>query len=278
MRLKFFADESGSYRDQRAFALGGLLGDVSAWEDLVSRWKGALGEVPYFHVTDFAASRRGFDGWDTDRKQQLLDRLVPLVVDFLKCAESWALGIAVFTRDYNATVGKYINTHPDPFCLVEVLRMMRDRLPPDLPAGEQVPVVLELKKGVRGQMEEQYAVCQDKADPEKRLGLLTFGDKRRAVELQAADLIIYELFQGMKRLAQTNETSTTPGELRPLSKTLADSKKCAFRFYEFEQLREVAEKHVRGRLRDIQGLKRRSVTGTIVFAPNQNADDDEDGR
>src|SRR5438093_13400288 len=76
MQFKLWLDEAGHQLDQPAFALGGLIGDVSAWEELVPRWKHNLGEVSLFHATDFAASHGAFEGWEVGRKQELLDKLL----------------------------------------------------------------------------------------------------------------------------------------------------------------------------------------------------------
>ena len=264
MRLKTFLDEAGHELDRPVFALGGLVGEVEAWEALAEPWKAQLGDVPFFHATDFAASRRTFDGWDEAKKQALFDRLLPLVTDFLKQPASWGLGVALYTRDFNATIGKYVISKPDPFYLIEILRKMRDHLPPHLAPGEQVPVVLEAKGGVKGHMDDQYERCRDVDDPEKHLGVLSFGNKRRNVELQAADVIIYELFRGMKRLDIAEATGTSPGQLRPVAQALFDSKKCDFTFYSFEQLRQTAINELRGRIAELERLTRLPIAGSVT--------------
>src|SRR6266851_600122 len=87
--LWMYLDESGEHDredgHQKSLALGGGIAPLSAWEALSLDWAGTLESfaIPAFHMTDFEARAKSFQGWSEDRRRALLSGLLDIAVKYV---------------------------------------------------------------------------------------------------------------------------------------------------------------------------------------------------
>jgi hypothetical protein len=86
--LWMYLDESGEHaRDGSlvSLVLGGGIASFPSWEALSSEWASILEsfEIPMFHMADFEARQKPFDGWGEDRRRSLLSRLLDIAVEYV---------------------------------------------------------------------------------------------------------------------------------------------------------------------------------------------------
>jgi Protein of unknown function (DUF3800) len=82
--IRLYFDESGEFlRDGtlRRLTLGGCAATVESWGSFNGKWRAALDAegVGTFHMTYLEASEKEFRGWDRDRKDNLLDKLLSIM-------------------------------------------------------------------------------------------------------------------------------------------------------------------------------------------------------
>ena len=87
--LWLYLDESGDHDRETGnlvrLAHGGGIARFEAWEALSIEWADTLirFEVPMFHMADFEARRKPFEGWDNDRRRALLARLMDIALAYI---------------------------------------------------------------------------------------------------------------------------------------------------------------------------------------------------
>jgi len=82
--IRLYFDEIGEFlRDGtlRRLTLGGCAATVESWGSFNGKWRAALDAegVGTFHMTYLEASEKEFRGWDRDRKDNLLDKLLSIM-------------------------------------------------------------------------------------------------------------------------------------------------------------------------------------------------------
>src|SRR5208283_456685 len=78
-----YFDESGEHdRDGtlRRLTLGCGIAPFEAWQQLSREWRTVLNSycVPMFHMADFEARIKPFDGWSKNRRENLLNELLDI--------------------------------------------------------------------------------------------------------------------------------------------------------------------------------------------------------
>src|SRR3954467_5212291 len=80
--LSVYLDESGTHRNSRICAIGGLVATPTQWERLTSEWQKVLNEfgASDFHASDCATGGGAFKEWNKEDREKLYSRLVKLCV------------------------------------------------------------------------------------------------------------------------------------------------------------------------------------------------------
>jgi hypothetical protein len=182
-----------------AFSVGGFIALAEEWQVFSKQWvdilrSEGLGDSPEFHMTDFEAGHGKFRGWNRNRKDDVLSRLIDTikVMPIMGCASVFDRrvtkmdGRADFTRF--VLVKKYIApAYMD--CIFNLAGAAAGMLFTD----DRVSFVC-------GRNEQMGALCDmfhsAKESPRfpmaHRLGSITFESPKDLPPLQASDLLAWE--------------------------------------------------------------------------------------
>lgn len=237
MPLSAYFDESGTDRRSSVAVVAGLIAPPRQWERLTVEWQRILDdeELPDFHMKHYIACQGHFldkEHWTKERKDRLMRRLVSLMVRRVthRC---WA---ALVMDDFRRIV-KEDKTKLAPHaavamsCTSALLTLALER---DL----YIPYVFD-----QGVENERVFRGFEKLQQRKqfRIGLLSKGDRKKCLPLQAADLHAYEV-----RKYFADQAAGTP-RLRK----------------SFKELLRIPEAGVGGCL--ITGKKFKSLLGTVFL-------------
>jgi len=195
MALWSYFDESGDANDPRVsvFALAGCIGSVAGWTNLVSDFVQVLSDfsVSQLHMKDFAHRKGEFANWPEGRRRAFLGRLVTLMNRDIDAYVGEAMVLPEEWRARPDEVRKHLK---DPYygCLAYCLETLISYSAHS--AGFQtVNLVLANHPEHSGWANAVVQVARETEDGGDRLGSLSFDNPKNMVQLQAADLVAYEL-------------------------------------------------------------------------------------
>jgi hypothetical protein len=92
-----FGDESSDGKQERVFAVAGVIGTREIWDSLEPFWRERTGGVPY-HATDCLAGRGAYKGWSEEKISSLHNDLAGLMADFPIVGNAFAIDLASFVE------------------------------------------------------------------------------------------------------------------------------------------------------------------------------------
>ncbi len=189
--LSAYFDESGTHRSSKVCVVAGLVASPKRWQKVASAWQKTLDlfQLPDFHMNDCAHRTGHFRGWETEKRDLLLRRLVSLVKTV-----SYRVWAAVLMDDYRARfAGDKDQKGPYRFAAIgcaSQLAVIARRM-----AGPaRIPCVFEAggKGSARAFMMFRELMRAGRSDY-YRMGGLTVAPRTEMLPLQAADLHAYEV-------------------------------------------------------------------------------------
>jgi Protein of unknown function (DUF3800) len=205
-----YVDESGSDDANAVIGVGGLISNSEKWAEFESRWTSVMlaSEVKYSHMREFAHSVGEFTKWKSSTKgfePQRRAFLAALCASITNSA-AYSFGAILTKSHYEQFVPEDMRkdmgtpyTFLGRYCMARV-GVWADNNGVD----EPVNIVFE-----QGQPETalrfQHGIlsAHELARKEFRIGQLSFADKRSVLELQAADVVAYELVKHWNDLASS---------------------------------------------------------------------------
>ena len=110
----------------------------------------------------------------------------------------FGIGGGVDVRAYDRVVPAWLKgeaQHPYHFCFQmffdQILVLLREKLEPPLPLGEQIAFFFDQQQEFKSKAEELFAIIKALRDREDRMGSLTYASRTKYIQLQAADLLAY---------------------------------------------------------------------------------------
>jgi hypothetical protein len=209
--LWLYFDESGEFLPDgtlRRLTLGGCAATVESWGAFNQKWKAALDAEgnQTFHMTDFEASREEFSGWDYDRKQNLLDRLLTIMNEHVPIYTGFA-NYPFRMSERNRTRASY-----DRLIASSLIKCAEER---DWGLDGDISIVFAKHPEFSAVRVLEYFNIINKDESLKSCSVATPQD---VLPLQAADLFAYEMMQ-YGRHFRTKEPE------RPAFKRLSESAK-----------------------------------------------------
>jgi len=204
-------DDSGSHRGSHSCAIGGYFGGVNRWREFERRWKRVLDRygIEEFHARVFwrrtptGEGVEEYRGWSKERLEKFIDSLLTAIEE---------------TAIYPFTSG-VLSSEWDQLTVRE-RKILCGGIPPNLEQASANPIFLPFqyviarllvhcKPGIavhlffddNKQTNAWAKICHSRlkailaeevAAIAHKLDGLTFDDSRRALPLQAADLLVYE--------------------------------------------------------------------------------------
>lgn len=192
-----YFDESGTHASSPVVCVGGCVSTAEQWSLFQREWKEVLAEagVEFFHMSEFESRRGPYKDWDNEKRRYVQAKLLKIIQDRV------AVGIAaaVVRSDYDKVMTparRYTHDGPYAFC-ASMCFMSTAVWAEDQGYDQSIPYVFEdgalEKKEVREQFENAYKNAR--ARQFYRLISLTWGDKKEYAQLQAADILVYEIYK-----------------------------------------------------------------------------------
>jgi hypothetical protein len=205
--FELYADEGGHSADKPFVVMAGYVAPADNWIGFRDEWNAALlgsglknknGDgVGVFHMTDFESGHESFKGWTQERREKLLAKLFKII----KRRKLHAVGQVVGVDWFNANLLNLSDENhlppEDPYhlacqCLLRfVLPDLKTR--PSLQEAERLAVIIAEQREF-GAAANRYMQATARAlSDDKRVVTVTFGKMEDFPQLQAADIVAFEL-------------------------------------------------------------------------------------
>ena len=193
--LTGYFDES---QDAKYLVLAGYIAPARSWVRFEREWRKVLAEfgIDYFHMKDYAHSRRSFEGWPESRRVALMN----LLAFVIQSRVEWPISIVLSLDDYYAVVPPGFQQQVyDPYflclwsCILMAFRCYRG----EQLSGRALHFIFDDKSGFNTRAQKIIQSCRNlpsfTTEQKQFLGPLTFADDKQLNPLQAADLFAYEV-------------------------------------------------------------------------------------
>lgn len=235
--LTVYADESTDEKEQRVFAVGGLMAKQEEWDCFLKEWQAIEGGIA-FHGADCESGYGEYKGWPT---RQRLKRYA----DLAKLASGHhpllGIGAAVNLKDFWEVFPHVDRDQPYLLCFQDVVVNFAVDAGMVIPLDE-VDFLFDLN--LRHEFNATTLFYRFRELPNWRdsfrLHEIRFSDKRRTAGLRVADLVARETFKHLY-----NQLYGGPSP-RLSMRALGSSKRFRFRFWikqDFEMMRIEMQEH-----------------------------------
>lgn len=197
--LEAYLDESGSHDASKVFALGGYLAPPDEWEIFDGHWRSTLKRagIKVFHMRDYVACRREFEGWGDTSRINLLKELAEVIhrrdiwgVHYAINLEAYEKVAPNWARQKARAISPYLICMQ--FCIREITKELEKRGKP----AEQIAFVFDQHGEWASRIVGCYLEVQRRVpEHSKVMGPISFGTRTDNCRLQAADLLAYESYK-----------------------------------------------------------------------------------
>ena len=212
--LDGYFDESGTHDQAQVTAVAGFVAPRESWQQMFEgRWRSFLNtfDLDYFHMVDFEnPEAEPYKHWSQAKRVLAIQELTTII------GTSAMLGVGVAVRrDYFERVADLLRDRmmlEEPYHLCAHLLMLQvsawvhERHP-----GEDVGYMFEEKPKAIGDLMRGLTTLNEALGMMGRplaRGPITFGEKKKVLELQAADFLAYETMKQGLRAAKLDERPT----------------------------------------------------------------------
>jgi hypothetical protein len=189
--LKTFMDETGTHEDAELVAVAGYISRPKTWREWTKDWNRAKRPIKVFHATDCANFRGEFEGWDKDRRDDFVSKLLPVIP-----AHELA-GIVIGIRlDH---LEDALKPHPEllemfgtPYtaCFQWAVSIIME-IATERGRGERMAFIHEVND-YKGEAIRAFEYVKQFLNPRSIPMTIAFGTKADYPPLQAADVLAYE--------------------------------------------------------------------------------------
>jgi len=194
--LVTYLDESGHSGDSRIVSMGGIVGTHLVMEQLGERWKQMLlrHSVDVFHMSELEGSLGEFAGWDKDRREALLADVMNCFNDLFFCF----IGMSTIVDQYRSLPGVAQDMLADPWfiCFQTCVHFVSTMLmwqKSDPSPNEKIAFFHDQQAEYQSRAASAFQFIKEKATSGNRIGTCTPASKKDIIQLQAADLVAYEV-------------------------------------------------------------------------------------
>jgi Protein of unknown function (DUF3800) len=198
--LAAYFDESGTHAGSPVICMSGYVAGVEQWIDFSRNWQDVL--KPYsekygidcFHMTDFEARQPPFDKLGKHERINLIESLIRIINSRIQ----YGVGVGFLQADFDRAFKGMEDMVCGAWGLCASICLTVLHSWADLKSYDE-PFAYIFEQGARhsGAFKAAYDKSQieAKAGKEYRLGSFTLDDRRRALPLQAADILAYEAYK-----------------------------------------------------------------------------------
>lgn len=221
--LSAYFDESGTDKTKSsALTVAGYISSVEMWASFQIEWQKMLDDegLKYFHMTDLECLKDQFsasNGWDKKRQIRVIQRSH----DIIKRNTLQEFESSLDWSAYDETIVSYTGKHTPPAYFILASDCIAKTAGWAKSQGYTEPIDYVFEDGVKDAGFVIEAITHGTKYPEVReallFGSLTYANKRRLIQLQAADVNAYESWKHM-------ENRFVKGQLRDIRKSVLNLK------------------------------------------------------
>ena len=198
--LDAYVDESGTHDSSAVVAVAAYMSTPDRWLRFEADWKVALAEkgLDVFHMNRFSNRAKPFDSWSAKERDTFLNRLIEII----NANVIMSAGILIPRTRFNNLLSSRVRAHYGiygvaiDFLIMDIARGLE-------PTEKDVWITYILEDGAVGKGEITGVITPILSDPkqrrELRLKALRFESKKHLLPLQAADILVYELYKHHNR-------------------------------------------------------------------------------
>jgi hypothetical protein len=194
-----YFDESGTHVDSEAAVVAGFVSNTTEWITFSQKWQQVLtgSHLDYFRMSEFENRRGQFSGWTENAKRDLLNKLLPIIDDHTILS----MGCIVLKQSVDSLVSDVVKRICGDAYGLAALGCWRHL--GHILQGADAWVDCSMEAGAKGSGALKSIFEEDSKIPEwrsnHRIQSLYFRDKRMFPQLQAADILAYELYKQSAR-------------------------------------------------------------------------------
>lgn len=190
-----YFDESGTHAGSRITVFGGFVASDEEWSKFNEQWTELLNDyrLSYFRMSECENLLGGFKRFTKTKQQELLRRVLSIVTS----RQLTGVGVGIVVNEYNEFLAQMKLSHYlDAYSTAAFSSFARIRKWAD-ESNYHEPVEFVLENGAehKGKVIAMQSTINGTPQLRERfrLGSLTFAEKRQSLQLQAADLLAYEI-------------------------------------------------------------------------------------
>jgi hypothetical protein len=207
-RLVFvgYFDDSGTHQDSEFAVVGGFLGSSAAWLAFETKWQAILKRnrlsAP-FRMSQWSNRAPPFHNWSEEKRRDLFNQLIGVIA----AHSILAVGVALPTRMYRE-LSAFSQAFTSPYGLATQLifggvkEIIKEEQPDAVRRRAKVAYVFEVGAFGSGGVKQTFDDLMNipPLAREYHLASLAFVGKHEFMQLQAADIVAYELYREAQRL------------------------------------------------------------------------------
>ncbi|MGJ5819083.1 DUF3800 domain-containing protein [Paludibaculum fermentans] len=242
-----YFDESGNDSQSTVFAMAGVYLSHSSSCYFAFDWMKLLKQfdIPEFHASDFHGRRKSFRGWSEARCTDFLEAAIRLLLKWRVKHGGVTISRADFKRSFVDT-GFHLRLTPavtkwkKPYlhAFLHLVHDLREYAGHQARGVRITPVFDECQEFI-GQARQEYLL----RNKDGKLGALCVGNSQSHVQIQAADLIVWEYRRAHERQLQTGQWEVSR-VMEPLLPHMFIARTWTFDYLEY--LRERVEAEAEG--------------------------------
>jgi hypothetical protein len=189
--LTVFMDETGIHDGSDIVAVAAYLSRPRYWRAWIKAWNRAKWPIRVFHSADCANFRGEFEGWNKEKRDAYVAKLLPL----LPAHELAGIVIGIQLEDLTWALAGHpelLQMFGTPYtaCFQWAVSIILD-FATEHGRGERMAFVHEVND-FRGEALKAFEYVREFLNPRSIRMTMEFGTKARQVPLQAADILAYE--------------------------------------------------------------------------------------
>ena len=194
-----YFDESGTHSNSEAAVVAGFLSNETQWVAFSQKWQQVLADsgLEYFRMSQFENRRGPFVGWTKDKREELLNKLLPIIHDHT----FRSIGCVVMKKSFDTILSGAAKLACGDAYGLAALGCWRHLSLVLQEADVWMDCLMEDGAKGKGAIQDIFEAGskRPKWREDHRIRLLSFQQKRVA-PLQAADILAYELYkQGLQQ-------------------------------------------------------------------------------
>ena len=189
--IKIYVDESGTHPESDVVTVAAYAGRQKTWRKWTDEWRRAKRPIKVHHATDSANLHGEFQGWTTEKRDELAKTLLPIIASNSIAGAVMGLHLGEFRKAVkdNKDIPLALGT-PYTACFHWLVQTLLELLKHNK-ATESLKFIHE-QNDFEGEARAAFDFLKEKANPNNVPMKLIFGGKDENMPLQAADILAYE--------------------------------------------------------------------------------------